>query len=260
MKNQKHTLIISVLIVLALLAGGAYAIYNNKKSQPVVNEEVVNTPAESDNTVTEEPKEEAVAPKPTDPWQVFQQYLGYLKAHNADGVNSVLSEKAIQYGKTCPMRSAGSSTADCNKSMDLAYASGSKLSKAYFVNKLSDDKQIILSTEVSLQDGEKTGERNYEKFYLFFTKDKSGNPKFLASYRVITHITYVSDTDLVQKVKEALNSFNDTDQDGLLDQYEGCKSSGASPYNNLCSNTSKTIKDSLGDGWWDGVRVYFGTK
>lgn len=248
MKNSKN--LISIIIILVVLGVGGYLIYKNNAQKSVSNE--ANIPLKT-------------FPKATpSAWDVFQEYLGYLKNHDIEKVKTVVSENVLQFHPDCPMRQKANGLS-CNELMDQTYNEGIKLKKADFINDWQDAKQIVLSTAISKQTATLPNTENYGQHHLFFTKDSSGNPKFLASYGIVTTFIYkdLSKATIKEKSDRVAKSFTDLDKDGLLDKYENCvstKNEVASQYNYHCSTTSPTKRDSLGDGFWDGIRAFFGYK
>lgn len=242
MQNQKQIkLIISCLVVLGILIGGYFLYKNKRQTLP---------PASNPDTVL------AV---PSDAWNVFEQYLGYLKNHDIEKLKTVEAPSLVERHPDCPMRQVATGL-DCNALMDMAYKEGNTLNRADFVNTWEDAKQVILSTNVGKKDSTRPNSENYGIYYIFFTKDQAGHPKVLNFSGVVTTFLYpdISKVPAKQKLDAVAKDFMDADQDGLLDKNENCtrKDTIPSPYNYDCSTTSAKKRDSLGDGWWDGVRVF----
>lgn len=181
-------------------------------------------------------------------WTAFQSYLSFLKAHNITGLKSV----SAQNSDTC---NNPTKTTECYALMDGAYGVGNQFKQADFTHILFDSKQIILSTNFSIQQSDLA--RGLEREVIYFTRDSSGAPKIL-TYTTPFEMTYAMvnksaplatstfDARLYQRV-------TDTDQDGLPDEVETCTYQGA-PKD--CVKTNPNKRDSLGDGWWDGIRIF----
>jgi hypothetical protein len=241
MKN-KILYIIGTIIVIAVL----FFAFKNVSFVPVKN----NLPAQTNQTNQIEPKfPEQILPLSNNSrdmaWAVFQKYLSYNKDHNLDGVKSIV----YKVNSICADKVA---TDECKNRMDLAYSYGSALKKEDFVNVWSDSKQTILATDFKIQEDDNTIGRN--RSIIFFIKDSS-NKLVMLSFSPFQGavLPKASNTreDLINKLTVLTE---DKDQDGIADYNEQCLSS-ITPASTTCVKTDPQLRDTNGNGWWDGVEA-----
>ncbi len=180
-------------------------------------------------------------------WAVFQKYIGYTKNHDIVGLKSV----AFQTSDIC---NDPTKVSDCNKLMDSAYSIAKTFVETDFSHVLFDNKQIILSS--NFQTVTDSVSRSLQREVIYFTRDKNGTPKVLA-FTLPDESTYMfldKNNPIATSTMDARLAFRvtDTDQDGMPDEVETCSYKDAKD----CIKTDPNKKDSLGDGWWDGVRVF----
>ncbi len=181
-------------------------------------------------------------------WTAWQGYLSAAKD------NDFLKLKSYSYqnSDTC---NDPAKTKECNDLMTGAYKVGLQFVEKDFVNVWFDQKQIILSTNFITDQSDNA--RSFVQKRIYFTRDSNGTPKIL-SYSFPDEVTYIFidksqpmatstvDARLTERVK-------DSDQDGLPDEVETCTYQGATKD---CVKTNPNKRDSLGDGWWDGIRIF----
>ncbi len=199
------------------------------------------------NTRTSQKPEEAAQIKDS-AWNVFEQYLSDLKAHNLTDLKTI----TYKLSGTC---TDSTKTAECFGLMDKAYNAIKDFSKDEFIQVSFDSKQIILSTDFrTIQDG---NARILIREIIYFYRDSASNPKVIA-YTLPFEQTFIT-IDFSQKlatstIDSRLNDrVKDTDGDYLPDEIENCAFAEAS---SSCIKTNPNKKDSKGDGWWDGVRIF----
>jgi hypothetical protein len=181
-------------------------------------------------------------------WAVFEKYLGFVKAHDIDGLKTV----TYQLGGTC---SDPTKTKECYQIMDDVYEKVKIFNKEDFINVDFDSKQIVLATDHWTSQSDNT--RSLLRQIIYFYRDPVSGPKVIA-YTVPFEVTFVTidfslktatstiDTRLKERVQ-------DSDRDYLPDEIESCSTEGASPD---CPKTNPNKRDSKRDGWWDGVRIF----
>ncbi len=244
MKNKILIAVGAILIVSALVFG----VKINKAKAPAGAEEIfVATTTVARTTATPiKPEIKTILSQAS--WTVFQNYLTSAKAHNLDGIKSL----SYQLSPTC---SDVTKTKDCNALMDNAYFFGKDMKEKDFVNIWSDSKQIILSTDFKRQDFGTTTAA-YIRGIIYFVRDARGDSKIL--YFSPEDGAAINRTKIAPDQLEArlVNMTNDTDQDGLPDTVETC--AGYAVEAN-CPNkiTNPNKRDTNGDGFWDGVKIFF---
>ena len=161
-------------------------------------------------------------------WFVFQRFVQALKIQSVRSLNSVSYK---------PIPTCGS---NCSQMFSFVYSSVKDLKREDFVNVWSDGRQMILSTNPIKQ--EDATSLNYTKNYLYFVRGADGSIKFLQETSPSWGHTKVG-TNLTEAQidAEVQAMMVDTDKDGLTDMNE--------------LKTDPKKRDSVGDGWWDGVRV-----
>lgn len=173
-------------------------------------------------------------------WDIFQEYIAGIKAHDLDRVNKVVYEK-IDPNTYCKDMGLGS---DACLSMiwsviDVMSESAGRQKEVDFINKSEDKNQIIMATNV-FPDGDKGQTKNY----IYFVKSPEGKTLVLG---YVTHSWDFSGSELIAATK-------DSDGDGLTDQDEKCVYGDKGQFNKpYCTKTNPNLKDTDGDGWWDGT-------
>ncbi len=210
---------------------------NNKEN---ISENNSNTSSTTDSAT------KLVLSKPQSPeWEVFQKYITFAKNHDLEGIKTL----SYQISETCKDKNLEK---QCFALMDNVYQIGSNLKESNYVNKWSDGKQIIISTNpVKKTEGDNVG---YQQGFIIFTKDNSGNLKLLGldPYKsVYLSKKDFSATELETRLKAMLA---DSDKDGLYDEEENCSGIYSNP---KCIKTNPNKRDSDGDGWWDRINSLF---
>lgn len=251
MKNKILIAVGVILVVLTLVFG----LKINKAKAPIGAEEV-SVATTTVITASSGTPPEAVATTKSEikttlshtTWTVFQNYLTFAKAHNLDGIKSL----SHQLSPTC---ADATKTKDCNTLMDSAYSFGKDMKEKDFVVIWSDSKQIILSTDFKRQEiGTTTA--TYTRGVIYFTRDSKDNIKVL-TFNPEDGIAINRDKIAPDQLEARLiNMTIDSDQDGLPDTVETC--AGFAVEAN-CPNkiTNPNKRDTNGDGWWDGVEIFF---
>jgi hypothetical protein len=176
-------------------------------------------------------------------WAVFQKYLGYNKDQNLEGVKSVVY-------KVASVCNDPKTITDCKSRMSMAYQYGSALKKEDFINVWNDKKQTILSTDFWFEESTTTMGRF--RAIIFFVKDDAGNLKLL-SYSPFKGATTDKSVASTRELTDRLITWTeDKDQDGIADYIEQCI--GATP-GQTCVKTDPKLRDTNGNGWWDGVEA-----
>lgn len=176
-------------------------------------------------------------------WEVFQKYLNYNKARDVEGVRSVVYRIA-------PVCEDPKLQIDCEGRMGLAYAYGSALKKADFVNVWSDEKQLILSTDFKISEDGTSISRN--RSIIFFIKDERDNWRVLSFSPFKGASTGKGDAGVEEYTARIYLYTNDNDNDGLIDYIEECT---PADIKETCVPTSPKERDTDGNGFWDGVQA-----
>ncbi len=181
----------------------------------------------------------------TDSWKLFDQYVLAVKDQNIDALNQISYKKM----PSCPP----GSEKECNALLVFVYDSVKNLDKSKYTNIISDNKQIILSTNlVYTPPSEDKKTALYEKGYLLLAKDNAGVLKLVSfSPNKIWGINTEGSSTYKQTLDEMVV---DSDNDGATDQAEIC--SGASKYDSKCKKTDPNKMDTDGDGLWDGIEEH----
>lgn len=176
-------------------------------------------------------------------WGIFQKYLGYNKARDLEGIKSVVY-------KIAPVCEDPKTRIDCEARMNLAYQYGSVMQKEYFVNVWEDEKQLILSTDFRTEKNQDTLSR--VRSIIFFVKDTSGNFKML-SFSPFKGAKTNKGAASQEEVDARLIIYTeDKDNDGIAGYEEECI--GALE-DTSCVKTDPKIRDTDGNGFWDGVEA-----
>lgn len=176
-------------------------------------------------------------------WEVFQKYLSYNKVKDIEGVRSVVYQIA-------PVCADPKTRIDCEGRMGLAFAYGSVLKKADFVNVWVDAKQLILATDFEISEDSTSISRN--RSIIFFIKDESDNWRLLSFSPFKGASTGKSEAS-VEEYTARINLYtNDQDSDGMFDYIEECI---PADMKDTCVPTNPKERDTDGNGYWDGVQA-----
>ncbi|KKP56018.1 MAG: hypothetical protein UR80_C0012G0002 [Parcubacteria group bacterium GW2011_GWB1_35_5] len=175
-------------------------------------------------------------------WTAFQKYLKYNKEQNLEGVKSVVY-------KVAPICEDLKDIIDCKARMSSAYAYGGALEKKDFVNIWSDEKQIILATNFKIQEDDSILGRH--RAIIFFVKDNESLK--LLSFSPFKGATVSKGVASREEIDDRLIIYTeDKDEDGIADYDEECLSPKEGE---VCVKTNPKIRDTDGDGLWDGVQA-----
>jgi len=192
-------------------------------------------PPELSLPLSNAPKDEA--------WALFQKYLAYNKTQNLDGVRSVVY-------KVASVCDDPKTAIDCKGRMGQAYYYGSVLKKEDFVNVWSDDRQIILATDFRVEENDYTMRR--VRGIIFFVRNEAGELKML-SFSPFSGAVTDKGTASRQELDDRLIIYTeDRDEDGIASYKEECL---GIKEGEICAKTNSKIRDTNGDGLWDGVEA-----
>ena len=177
-------------------------------------------------------------------WAVFSKYLAFNKEQNLAGVKSVVY-------KINPVCADEITSVDCKARMDSAYSYGSALKKADFVNIWSDEKQMILTTDFWLESSKEMDQYGRFRGIIFFVKGEAGWKllSFSPTKGGATNKGLASQEEIDTRI---IRYTEDQDFDGLADYEEECLNK---PNDNTCIKTSPKLRDTNGNGLWDGVEA-----
>ena len=182
-------------------------------------------------------------------WELFQKYLSYNKSKNLEGVRSIVYRVA-------PVCEDSQTRIECEGRMGAAYAYGSTLRKADFVNAWTDERQTILSTDFKIEADDSAIARN--RAIIFFLRDASGDLKLLSFSPVKGAVASRGPASEEELTDRIIIYTEDKDEDGISDYEEECI---GAPEDQNCVKTSPKLRDTDGDGLWDGIEVLInGTK
>ena len=181
-------------------------------------------------------------------WGVFESYMKSANEHDLPTLRTL----SHQISDTC---NNPEMETDCFLLMDSVYVFGSNFKKEDFTNVWFDDNQIILASDYKQVDDEQANVRGLTRSVLYFTRNGSGEPKLLKFNDV--------DGVFIQKMEldeDTINSrlaemVKDSDEDGLPDEMEECLET--SFFASGCKATNPNVRDTDGDGWWDGIEIFF---
>jgi len=241
------------ILVLIVFSVGAFFSYKKRSSQ-------YEMPPEAISTVSVATSTDSVKSTETTPtggglmtitvfdraWMTFEDYVSRAHEHNIVGVKDLsYKQSAICKNKETEKQ--------CFTLMDNVYSIGKDFRKEDYKNIWSDEKQVIVFTDPRYDNAEK--QYGLIQSYIYFTREKDGSAKLLAIDPARGwYIEKASSTreEWVTKLKKLTQ---DTDKDGLTDNEENClDAKGVTEVS--CVKTDYQKRDSKGDGWWDGVRVY----
>lgn len=241
---KKYAPLFAATVVLVL---GFWIYAQRTQDVPVVTESTQKGVATTSVDATSENPTVPAKPVVKDPaWDTLTLYLAKLKAHDIEGVKKL----SYQQSDTCK---DSTKQADCFKLMDSAYLIGSQLKQESYVNRAEDAKQLILTTKIE-KDAMSTTTVGLVRGQIVFTKTSSGAYQIL-SFDLGKGLYRTSTSTPVEEVYKNLESaVRDTDKDGMFDDEEKCLGDFAYPG---CKETDPKKNDTDGDGWWDGVEVFF---
>ncbi len=244
MKNKILIAVGAIFIISALIFG----LKVNKAKAPLETEAVSMATTTIATTTATSTKPEIKNFLSHMAWTVFENYLNFAKDKNLAGVKSL----SHQLSPTC---ADATKTEDCNTLMDSAYSFGKDMKEKDFVVIWSDSKQIILSTNFKRQEIGTTTVA-YTRGIIYFTKDLKNNIKLL-TFNPEDGVAISRDKIVPDQLEARLIHMTiDSDRDGLPDTVETC--AGFAVEAN-CPNeiTNPEKRDTNGDGWWDGVEIFF---
>ncbi|OHA87812.1 MAG: hypothetical protein A3A96_00500 [Candidatus Zambryskibacteria bacterium RIFCSPLOWO2_01_FULL_39_39] len=176
-------------------------------------------------------------------WAVFQKYLGYNKDQNLEGVRGVVY-------KVASVCEDPKTTIDCKARMNLAWEYGNVLKKEDFVNVWEDSKQIILATDFKTREDDSIIGR--DRSIIFFVRDENKNLKML-SFSPFKGVIVNKGTASQEELNDRIVRYTeDKDKDGIADYDEECL---AVKEGQTCTQTNPKIRDTDGDGLWDGIEA-----
>lgn len=176
-------------------------------------------------------------------WALFQKYLAYNQIRDLDGVKSVVY-------KIAPVCEDPKTKVDCEIRMGAAHSYGIALEKADFRHLWEDDKQIILSTDFWTEEDE----FNVGRFrsIIYFIRDSGDNLKLL-SFSPAKGVVYSKGSASREELEErVVLHTEDNDLDGIADYQEQCL---VVAEGEACVKTDPRVRDTDGDGLWDGIEV-----
>jgi hypothetical protein len=242
--TKKIILIAGILIVVA----GLFLVLKNVSFAPVVNDKSTSTPVTVDKVKIDPNISEQTLPFSNNPkdvaWALFQKYLAYNKDQNIEGVRSTVY-------KVAAVCNDPKTLIDCKARMGAAYSYGSALKKEDFTNIWDDEKQMILSTDFKVSEDDVSISRT--RSIIFFVKDGAGGLRMLSFSPSKGAIVDKDTTAPRQELNDRLIIYTeDQDQDGIADYQEQCI--GAAP-GEVCVKTDPKLRDTNGNGLWDGVEA-----
>lgn len=178
-------------------------------------------------------------------WNLFQKYLEYNKTRNLAGIKSVVY-------KIAPVCEDPKTRIDCEARMGAAYSYGNAFKKSDFVHFWSDEKQAILATDFWIENNKDMNLIGRFRSIIFFLKDEAGNLKMLSFSPTQGGATGRGEASEEELTARVTRWSEDTDQDGIADYNEECL--GAKE-GEVCNKTNPKMRDTDGDGLWDGVQA-----
>ncbi|MEK7200627.1 MAG: hypothetical protein AAB672_00645 [Patescibacteria group bacterium] len=240
---MKKIITITGIIALILVL---FFVFRNTSLAPVVNN--------NSGTNTEKIKIDPNIPGQTLPlsndpkdvaWALFQKYLAFNKARDFEGVKSVVY-------KIASVCTDPKTRIDCEARMNSAYQYGSTLKKEDFVNIWSDENQIILSTDFWLESIEKLDQYGRFRSIIFFVKGADNEWKLLSFSPTMGNATNKGAANQEEVDTRLIIYTEDKDKDGIADYIEECI---PADIKDTCVPTNPKIRDTDGDGLWDGVEA-----
>lgn len=244
--NKKIIIIIGVLVLILIL----FFVFKNVSFAPMTETPQEETPKSNVEKIKIEPNIPGITlPLSNAPedvaWAVFQKYLGYNKDQNLEGVRSMVY-------KVASVCNDPKTTIDCKARMGSAYQYGSALKKEDFVNVWSDEKQIILSTDFWLESSKDLDQYGRFRSIIFFIKGTDGSWKLLSFSPTKGGATNKGAASQEEVDARLIRYTEDNDKDGIADYEEECLNK---PDDLSCVKTNTKIRDTNGDGFWDGVEA-----
>ncbi len=185
----------------------------------------------------------------TQSWNTLQKYL--KAAQNKDV--ETLKNLSYQVSDSCKnYNESAENKKDCDQKMDTVAYFGSVFVKKEFINVWSDDRQTILSTDFKWDEDKDRMARS--RGIVFFVKGEDGVLKVLSFNDAKG--AFVSKGDAKKEELEArlIRYTEDMDMDGKEDYLEECLSAAQTEF---CKKTDPKVRDTDGDGLWDGIQVLF---
>jgi hypothetical protein len=242
--SKKILLIIALVVIMGALIAFTFIFNHPPKSPAVSNNIGTTTQIVDENKSTVSTTSQAVKVQPISvkdtAWAVFQKYLSYNKDHNLNAVKGIV----YKVNSVCTTAVASD---ECKNRMDSAYSYGSAFKKEDFTNVWSDNKQTILSTDFKI--GEDNNFIGRTRDIIFFIGNSSDLK--LLSFSPSKGAILPKATSTREELLKKLTLYTeDNDQDGIADYDEQCV---APPTGQTCTKTSPTLRDTNGNGLWDGV-------
>jgi len=246
--------IISIISILVLISSIIF--FANRKSENPVEKTSFVEVASTDKTESVSVVPSAITQSNTanqktvlnaqDAWNVFQKYIQAARTHDISSLEAV----AFSLSATCTNPNLRK---ECFVLMDGVYNIGKSFFQSDYKNFMYDSKQAILYTDSRVESTEtKTA---LVRGYIYFGRDTRGNLKLLAldPSRGLSVDTGTSTLAVLEK--KLIEMSIDKDMDTVFDLQELCIDSIGKDVVG-CIKTNPLKKDSLGDGWWDGVRIF----
>lgn len=178
-------------------------------------------------------------------WALFQKYLDHNKNRDLNGVKSTVY-------KLADVCEDPKQRIDCEARMGSAYSYGKELKKQDFKNIWIDEKQMILSTDFWIEDSDDMNMIGRFRSILFFVKNQNGEWKVLSWSPNKGGATSKGEASEEELNARILTWTEDGDQDGIADYSEECLDK---PGDTTCTKTNPKMRDTDGDGIWDGVQA-----
>lgn len=248
LRGTRKIMLVSGVLVLIL---GIFLVVKNVSLAPILEE---NSQASSTETSLGKIKIDPVVNLQTLPlsnnpkdvaWAVFSKYLAFNKEQNLAGVKSVVY-------KINPVCADEVASAECKARMKSAYNYGNTLKKADLVNIWSDEKQMILATDFWVESVKELDQYGRFRGIIFFVKDESGDWKLLSFSPTKGGATNKGSASQAEIDARLIRYTEDEDRDGLADYEEECLNK---PNDSTCVKTSPKLRDTNGNGLWDGVEA-----
>lgn len=258
MRNKNFLYVLSIL---AILTGGYWLM--SKKETSTVEPVIKVDPSEikKDDFVFSTTTASLLKPTLSEPasnntltnqaWSVLEKYLESAKAHNLANLRTY----SHQISDTC---NDPAKEKECFVLMDNVYFIASQFKKEDFKNIWYDAKQIILSTDYK-EVRDEMGEPVFglTRSILYFTRSLDGTPKLLSLKEfdgAFVQKRNFTDEQVWDRIRELIK---DSDEDGLANDSELCLGLIATDEKEKCTTSDPKVRDTDGDGWWDGIEYFF---